>query len=182
VDRNEAITIVANAAIKAIQDFSLQTMETLRNVSSEKEQAFILPIQKKEPTVDSATPASANTSDVQERKKPGPKPGSKRTPKPEESEDIFASTKVESVEHTEVAEVFDIDKGVFPDYPMEWFKENLEEAKTICRAIASKRLAGSDLDTTRKEMAQITGVFNVTKFEPEHCMQYYNHWKAFYTL
>jgi hypothetical protein len=65
------------------------------------------------------------------------------------------------------------DNTEFPNHPDDWFGEDVERARNLCRALLAKMMASSGPNETRKNLTETTGKSRATDFDAEDCMKFY---------
>jgi len=65
------------------------------------------------------------------------------------------------------------DNPEFPNHPDDWFEEDVERARNLCRALLAKMMASSGPNETRKNLTETTGKSRATDFDAEDCMKFY---------
>jgi hypothetical protein len=180
--RNEAIASIANKAITHIHQFAFEAMQMLKEGTPSIETPASVALAQ--PVTRSETPASVAVEQPPTRRgRPPRKAETEAAPtapvevQPEEAEaPTQEDTQTEEGTTDTQPTVFRFGDAEFPNYPDSWFdKENLETARSHCRALISIRLkqTENDVDGTKEEMATLTKKARVSDFGPDECRIYY---------
>jgi hypothetical protein len=163
MNKYDALTQVANDAIIHIREFALQTIQTISQIPDAKAPETAV--------------ASTTTEETTTKRRGRPRVVEKEeTPVSTVAEVITITQEADfDTDEEEEALVFDLEKRIFPAYTVQWFQENLETGRQICRNLLSVRLQqnGGDHVPVRQEMMKITKCGKVTDFTAENCAIYY---------
>lgn len=200
MDHNQAIASIASAAIAQIRQVAIEAIQAT-SYSDGGDQTEVASYVSDESLAKLAQHVKVNPpSDVRERPRRGrPRLGPTQPAAPEVTTAVTltpASTQGEEVEieitDAEVEEAtaveaeaaaeaeadvspddFDPEAGHYPPLSDKWFADNIDDARTLCRRIASLRLSALGAVDAKKEIMEITKRPRVTDFNADDCATYY---------
>jgi hypothetical protein len=163
MDRNEAIALIAETAIKGIHRISNDAIHLLAGVSLEED------------TVENTTTV-ASTGEKRPRGRPRKTDASTvvsvAVVEPQQIEIVEEAADCQEMDAYH-SDTFNVEERDFPMFPDEWFAKNVEQGRKYCRDLLSARLSEIGPDATRKEIADNTQMARVSDFDAQACMKYY---------
>lgn len=180
MNRNQAIAQIVALTLENMRLFSMNVLRAMDETGDPEVQQKIQAGHREivdglRPAAAVEVPAPSDNSDVQ-KKKEGPvfkvevdnPPALATVPadEPDSSQD--------EPETQEGPTVFDAAAKQFPAYDPDWFADNLDTARAMCRELLSLRLASIGTEETKAEINRITSKPRVTAFAATDCEKYYN--------